>query len=92
MNVDNIIENVDKIMEDLIIDFIEKHIENKYTKQEATDHWEILENTYRDYLAKFNLPGALDNYTDKDILEYLKSCGELKKIKEVALNRLDSLK
>ena len=92
MNVDNIIENVDKIMEELIIDFIEKYIENKYTKQEATENWEILENTYRDYLVKFNLPGALDNYTDKDILEYLKSSGELKKIKEVALNRLDSLK
>ena len=46
MNVDNIIENVDKIMEERIIDFIEKYIENKYTKQEATDHWEILENTY----------------------------------------------
>ena len=84
--------NVDNIIEELRIDFIENFIDNDYSKQEATESWEILENTYRDYLAKFNLPGALDNYTDKDILEYLKSSGELKKIKEVALHRLDSLK
>ena len=53
---------------------------------------DFLENTYRDYLAKFSLPGALDNYTDRQILDHLKNSGELKKIKEVALHRLDSLK
>ena len=84
--------NVDNIIEELRIDFIENFIDNDYSKQEAIESWDILINTYRDYLAKFYLPGALDNYTDKDILDYLKSSGELKKIKEVALNRLDSLK
>ena len=84
--------NVDNIIEELRIDFIENFIDNDYSKQEAIESWDILINTYRDYLAKFSLPGALDNYTDKDILDYLKSSGELKKIKEVALNRLDSLK
>jgi len=84
--------NVDNIIEELRIDFIENFIDNDYSKQEAIESWDILINTYRDYLAKFSLPGALDNYTDRQILDHLKSSGELKKIKEVALNRLDSLK
>ena len=51
------------------IDFIENFIDNDYSKQEAIESWDILINTYRDYLAKFSLPGALDNYTDRQILD-----------------------
>jgi hypothetical protein len=72
--------------------FIQAFIEEGYTEPEAIESWEVFNNTYRDYLAKFSLPGALGNYTEKQILDYLVSSGELAKIKEIALNRLDSIK
>lgn len=73
-------------------DFIQAFIEEGYKEPEAIESWEVMNNTYRDYLAKFSLPGALGNYTEKQILDYLVSSGELTKIKETALNRLDSIK
>jgi hypothetical protein len=73
-------------------DFIQTFIDEGYTEPEAIESWEVFNNTYRDYLAKFSLPGALGNYTEKQILDYLVSSGELAKIKETALNRLDSIK
>jgi|688.fasta_scaffold32192_8 hypothetical protein len=84
--------NKENLLQELKEDFIQAFIEEGYTETEAIESWEVFNNTYRDYLAKFSLPGALDNYTEKQILDYLVSSGELTKIKEIALNRLDSIK
>jgi hypothetical protein len=84
--------NKEDLLQEIKDNFIQAFIEKGYTQLEAIESWEILINTYKDYLAKFSLPGALSNYTDKQILDYLKSSGKLKKIREKALNRLDSIK
>jgi hypothetical protein len=84
--------NKDDLLQGIKEDFIQAFIEEGYTETEAIESWEVFNNTYKDYLAKFSLPGALDNYTDKELLDYLVSSGELTKIKETALNRLDSIK
>lgn len=82
----------ENILQEIKDNFIQTFIDEGYTEPEAIESWEVLTNTYRDYLAKFSLPGAMGNYTDREILDYLKTSGELNKIRETALNRLDSIK
>lgn len=84
--------NKEDLLQGIKENFIQTFIDEGYTEPEAIESWEVLTNTYRDYLAKFSLPGALSNYTDREILDYLKTSGELKKIRETAFNRLDSIK
>ena len=84
--------NKEDLLQGIKENFIQTFIDEGYTEPEAIESWEVLTNTYRDYLAKFSLPGALSNYTDREILDYLKTSGELNKIKEIALKRLDSIK
>ena len=68
--------NKEDLLQGIRENFIQTFIDEGYTEPEAIESWEVLTNTYRDYLAKFSLPGAL----------------ELKKIRETAFNRLDSIK
>jgi hypothetical protein len=84
--------NKEDLLQSIKENFIQTFIDEGYTYPEATESWEVLIDTYRDYLGKFSLPGALENYTDREILDYLKTSGELNKIKEIALKRLDSIK
>lgn len=72
--------------------FIEYFIENGFNKVEAIQSWEVLYQTYKDYLSILSLPGTITGKTDIEILRYLKESGELDKIKEIALKRLDRLK
>jgi hypothetical protein len=72
--------------------FIETFIAEGFTELEAIESWEIIYNTHNSYLSNFSLPGALSNTTDREVLDYLKTSGELNEIKEKALQRLDRLK
>ena len=69
--------------------FIEYFVENGFSKVEALQSWEILYQTYKDYLSTLSLPGAIAGKTDLEILGYLKESGDLDKIKEIALKRLE---
>jgi len=84
MNKDNLLQEIEEI-------FIQNFIDEGYTEPEAIKSWEVLNNTYKEYLANFTLPGAKGNSTDREILDYFKSSGELIKIRETAVNRIDRI-
>lgn len=84
MNTDNILDEVKEL-------FIQEYTKEGYTELEAIESWTVFNNTYKNYLSHLSLPGAFDNYTALEIHEYLTSSGIMTKIKELALERLDSL-
>lgn len=71
--------------------FVEAFLNEGFSKVEALESWEVIWKTYEGYLSKYFLPGVLSNMTDRELLEYLKESGELDKIREVALQRLNRL-
>ena len=70
--------------------FIETIIDNGFTEAEAIKSWEVVYNTYSSYLSKFTLAGV-SNMTDREILDYLKTSGELNEMTEKALQRVKRL-
>jgi hypothetical protein len=75
----------DSVLEQARTNFILGLQEEGLSKIDAILLWETYQTTLGNHLSKYSLPMA--GVTDRDILDHLKSSGELEAIKRTALRR-----